>query len=129
MGSQHKIYMSQAYKKIWILCRIKALNLDALLILYVYVKEIRSVLELALPAWHSSLTLKQNADIERVQRVALYIILSDVNTGKSENTYEMSLVILNLEPLSIRREKLCLTFAKTTLKSRHSDMFQKKTYI
>ena len=108
---------------------MKALNLDALLILDVYIKEIRSVLELAVPAWHSSLTLKQSADIERVQRVALYIILSDVNTGKSEYTYDMSLVILNLEPLSIRREKLCLTFAKKTVKSRHSDMFQKRTYM
>jgi hypothetical protein len=103
--------------------------LDPLLIVDVYIKEVRSVLELAVPAWHSSLTLKQSADIERVQRVALYIILSDVNTGKSEYNYDMSLVILNLEPLSIRREKLCLTFAKKTVKSRHSDMFQKRTYV
>ena len=59
---------SKAYKKMWTIRRMKALNLDALLILDVYVKEIRSVLELAVPAWHSGLTLKQSADIERVQR-------------------------------------------------------------
>ena len=105
------------------------MDLDPLLILDVYVKEIRSVLELAVPAWHSGLTVRQTADIERVQKVALYIILSDPSTGKSEYSYDMALVILNLEPLDVRREKLCLTFAKKSLKSRHSDMFTKRTYM
>ena len=50
-----------------------------------------------MPAWHSGLTVKQSADLERVQRVALYIILSDVDTGKSEYNYDMSLVILDIE--------------------------------
>ena len=119
----------KAYKNMWTLRRMKALDLDPLLILDVYVKEIRSVLELAVPAWHSGLTVRQTADIERVQKVALYIILSDHLTGKSEYSYDMALVILNLEPLDVRREKLCLTFAKKSLKSRHGDMFTKRTYM
>ena len=76
-----------------------------------------------MPAWHSGLTTKQSADIERVQKVAVNIILSDCNSGKSEFSYNMALVVLDLEPLEVRRENLCLTFAKKTLKSRHSDMF------
>jgi hypothetical protein len=32
----------------------------------------------------------------------------------------MALVILELEPLEVRREQLCKTFAKKTLKSKHS---------
>ena len=119
----------KAYKNMWTLRRMKALDLDPLLILDVYVKEIRSVLELAVPAWHSGLTVRQTADIERVQKVALYIILSDHLTGKSEYSYDMALVILNLEPLDVRREKLCLTFAKKSVKSRHGDMFTKRTYM
>ena len=67
-------------------------------------KEIRSILELAVPAWHSGLTVKQAADIERVQRVAVAIILSDYKTGKCEMSYNMALVTLDLEPLDIRRE-------------------------
>ena len=86
-------------------------------------KEIRAILELAVPAWHSGLTRKQSADIERVQRVAVSIILSDCKTGKSEFSYDMALVVLELEPLEERRQKLCLSFAKKSLKSRHSDMF------
>ena len=73
----------------------------------------------------SGLTVKQSADIERVQRVAVHIILSDCATGRSNFTYGMGLVTLNLETLSERREKLCHTFAQKTLKSRHSDIFQK----
>ena len=78
-------------------------------------------MELAVPAWHSGLTKQQAADIERVQKVALYI--SDCSTGQCEYTYDMALVILELEPLETRRDKLCLSFATKSLKSRHSDMF------
>ena len=62
---------------------MKKLDLEPLVILDVYIKEIRSVMELAVPAWHSGHTVKQSADIERVQRVAVH---SDCNTGKSDFT-------------------------------------------
>ena len=92
-------------------------------ILDVFVKEVKSVLELAVPAWHSGLTLKQAANIKRVQRVAVNIILSDCLTGLSEYSYHEALELLELEPLDVRRERLCLSFAKKTQKSRHFDMF------
>ena len=113
----------RAYRKMWSLRRMKLLDLEPLVMLDVYTKEIRSVLELAVPAWHSGLTVKQSEEIERVQRVAVSIILSDCNTGLSDFSYDMALVTLDLEPLHVRREKLCLTFARKTLKSRHSDLF------
>ena len=123
-GANTDYLCGKAYRKMWTIRRMKVLDMDPLIILDVYIKEIRSVLELAVPAWHSGLTVKQSADLERVQRVALYIILSDAITGKSEYNYDMSLVILDIEPLYIRREQLCVNFARKTLKSRHSDMFQ-----
>ena len=97
---------------------MKVLDVEPLVILDVYTKEIRSLLELAVPVWNSGLTQKQVADIERVQRVAVSVILSDCKTGY----YNMALVILDLEPLDARRENLCKTFAKKTLKSRHTDI-------
>ena len=103
---------------------MKVLDVEPLVILDVYLKEIRSLLELAVPAWNSGLTHKQIADIERVQRVAVSIILSDCKTGSSEFSYNMALVILDLEPLEVRREKLCKTFARKTLKTRHNDIFK-----
>ena len=114
----------KAYKRMWSLRRMKILDIEPLVILDVYLKEIRSVLELAVPAWHSGITVKQSKDIERVQKVAVKIILSNSLTGRCDMPYDMALVILNLEPLFVRREKLCEKFAKDTLKSRHSDIFK-----
>ena len=95
-----------AYKRMWTLRRMKNINIDPLLILDAYEKEIRSVLELAVPAWHSGLTVSQSEDIERVQKVAVYIILSDFETGTSQFSYNMALVNLNIEHLSTRRETM-----------------------
>ena len=72
-----------------------------------------------------SLTKKQSADIERVQKVAFSINLRGI-TEESQYSHDMALVILGPEPLSIRGDKLCMNFAKMTLKSRHSDMFKMK---
>ena len=55
---------AKAFKKIWILRRMKKLDIEPRDILEVYMKEVRSILELAVPAWHSGLTLKQEVDIE-----------------------------------------------------------------
>ena len=101
---------------------MKLLDVDPTIICVVYVKEIRSLLELAVPAWHSGLTKKQSADIERVQKVAVNVILSDHN-GKCYLSYNMAMAALELEPLYSRREQLCLSFAKKSLKSKHRDMF------
>ena len=76
-------------------------------------------------AWHNGLTQNLSADLEKVQRVAVNIILSDNHTGLCEFSYDMALVVLDLEPLSVRRERLRHTFAKKTIKSRHSDVFQR----
>ena len=105
---------------------MKVLDVEPLVILDVYLKEIRSILELAVPAWHSGLTQKHEADIERVQRVAVNVILSDCVIGRCEYTYDMALVTLNFEPLEVRREKPCNKFAKKKLKTKHRDMFMEK---
>ena len=104
---------------------MKTLDVDPSVMLDVYLKEIRSVVELAVPAWHSGLTQAQAADIERVQRVALSIILDGVKTERRKRIpYYLALNMLELERLEVRREMLCQTFAKKTLNSRHKDMFQ-----
>ena len=113
---------SKAYKKMWILRRLKVLNVGPILLLDVYCKEVRSVLEMGVPAWNSGLTVHQSEKIERVQKVAVSIIL-----GKTHLKYHEALKLLSLEELRVRREKLCLNFARKTLKSRHSSMFIRNT--
>ena len=102
----------------WILRRMKLLNVSPSILLDVYTKEIRPVLELAVPAWHSGLTAKQSDQIERVQRVALSIIL-----GNHHTSYKSALNLLSIETLQQRRFTLCKNFVKKTVQSRHANFF------
>ena len=70
-----------------------------------------------MPVWNSGLTYKLSADIERVQRVAVSIMLSNT-------PYEPACARLGLQPLSVRRLELCERFALSTTKGRHSELFQ-----
>ena len=65
----------KARQKLWILRRMLQYNLNTETMFDVYTKEVRSILELAVPVWHSGLTKKQSRDIERIQKIAFKIIL------------------------------------------------------
>ena len=78
----------------------------------VYMKEVRSILELAVPVWHSGLSRKETAEIESVQKVAMKIILQH-----GYKNYQLACTTLKTETLEARRTKLCLTFAVKNVKS------------
>ena len=67
--------MKKGLKRIWMLKRLKNLGAQEEPLIDVYTKQICSVLELAFPVWHSSLTLANRFSIERVQKAALDVIL------------------------------------------------------
>ena len=96
--------------------RLKQLGANREELLDVYIKQVRSVLELAVPVWHSSITLVEKCDIERVQRAALHIILGDDYVS-----YKDALEELNVKSLEDRRVQLCSKFAKKAVKN---DKFQ-----
>ena len=75
-------------------------------------KKVRSLLELAVPVWHSGLTRDQTADIERIQKVAMQIILQD----KFIN-YQLACNTFSADTLENRRTKLCTTFARRNYQS------------
>ena len=81
-------------------------------LLYVFTKQIRSVAEFAVPVWNSSLTGEDIADIERLQKTALHIILGD-----DYKSYNSALNTLGLKKLSERRRRICLTFDKKAEKN------------
>ena len=81
----------------------------------IYVLYVRSILEQSCQVWHSSLTLENFQDLERVQKTALRIILKD-----DYISYSNALEITGLSTLFERRSKLCLKFAKSSLK--HQEM-------
>ena len=67
--------VERGYKRVWMLRRLKSLGASDHQLVDVYIKQVRSVLELAFPVWHSSLTVADKISIERVQKSALQIIL------------------------------------------------------
>ena len=107
------LYICQkARAKLWLLRRMVKLKLDIYKMFDVYCKEVRCMLELAVPVWHSGLTLKETADIERIQKVAFRIILREQYIS-----YQQACSVLSSPTLEQRRETLCLKFGRKNLKS------------
>ena len=78
----------------------------------IYIQYVRSILEQSCVVWHSSLSVENREDIERVQKNGLIIILRNNYTH-----HEEALDNLNLESLEERRKHLSLKFAiKSTQK-------------
>ena len=118
-----KQLIKKAMTNMWILRRLKHKSVTVDEMLEVYKLKIRSMVELACPVWHSSITVKEKNDIERVQKTAFHIIL-----GESYESYSSALEILGLEKLEKRREKQCLRFAKKFSEdNRHKNKFVPNT--
>ena len=68
--------------------------------------------------WHDNLTQAQKHSIERLQVVALKIILGTDSPRKDDGhfDYNMALVICNLKSLFDRREKRALDFGRKSIK-------------
>ena len=107
----------KANKRMWILRRLKKLGAPDSNLLDVYVKQIRCILEYAVPVWQGSITVAEKQDLERIQKIACHIIL-----GERYQSYKDALQTLKLETLEARRYKLCLNFA---LKLEKSEKFRK----
>ena len=114
-GSETQIiFVARLKKKLWLLRRMKGLNLSTMQIFDVYVKEVRSILEMAVPVWHGGLTQKQSKEIERVQKVAFRIILTN-----NYRNYDNALKTLDTETLYPRRINICKSFVTKNMKSEY----------
>ena len=65
----------KANKRLWILRRLKNLGACHEDLVEVYTKQIRCLLELAVPVWQGSITKAEKRDLERDQKCASHIIL------------------------------------------------------
>ena len=113
----------KATQKLWTLRRLRKFNLDTNKQLDVYVKEVRSLLEYAVPVWHSGLTKRQSGQIEKIQKTAFQIILGDDFTN-----YEVACTLLGVEPLEFRRIQLCINFSKKDIKKDNTIFSRATTY-
>ena len=97
---------AKSMSKIWLLRRMKLLKLDNDLILDYYLKEIRPLAEQGVIVWNSGLTKAQVSDIEKIQKVALLIIL-----GEDYSKYPVACQSFDISTLTTRRAQLCENFA------------------
>ena len=108
-----------AYARMTILRRLHEFNIPIEDLICIYVLFIRSRVEYSAIVWHSSLTQGEEIELERVQKVALRLILKE-----DYGDYESALRKTNLKTLKSRRKDLCEQFAKKCVKSEHSkDLF------
>ena len=114
----------KARLKLWILRRMVTLDLSHDQLFDVYCKEVRSILEFGVPVWHPGLTKKDSNSIERIQKVAIKIILQEKFID-----YSSACDYFNTTSLKLRREKLCLTFAMKNLKSENTFFEQDQNKI
>ena len=115
--------IKRAYKRIWILRRLKNLHASNSQLKDIYIKQVRSVLEQAVPLWQPSLPQYQKTNIERVQKAALKIIY-----GNTYNSYSTACETAELLTLEDRRLTLCRKFTFKSLKHpKHMKWFKLNT--
>ena len=104
--------VKKAYARMTILQKLYSFSVPVPDMVTIYMLYVRSLVEQNVAVWNSSITAAESEDLERVQKVAVKIILKNNYT-----CYEESLKILGLEKLKSRRSALCLAFAKKCLKN------------
>ena len=119
--SNTKNLITRAYKKLWMIKRLKNQGARLSDLIDIYIKHVRSILEFGVAVWNSGLTLEEVADIERVQKSFLRIVMEH-----DYQDYQSVLVKTDLETLAYRRLKLCKTFAvKASKHPNHGKWFVK----
>ena len=98
--------VSKGYKRLWMLRNLKNYSATEEHLLDVFIKQVRSILELNGPVWHPGITQKESRLIEIVQHTAIAIIRREKCTS-----YSKYLKHLKLEKLEVRQKQLCLKFA------------------
>ena len=115
--------VKKAYKKLWVVRRLKELGASEQELIDIYIKQVRSILELAVPAWQGAITQAERDEIERVQKAAFHIALGD-----DYQSYRNALKYFEMDSLENRRQKLCKKFArKAVINPKHQKWFKLNT--
>ena len=101
----------KAYSRLSMLTKLKYVGVGIEDLINIYILFIRSCAEYCSVAFHSSLTAEHAADLERIQKTSLKVIL-----GESYLSYNAALEMTGLVSLYDRREKRCLDFSLKCLK-------------
>ena len=101
-----KAICQKSYARMSMLTKLRYAGVKTEDLIQIYVLHIRSLTEYCATAFHSSLTVEQSQDLERIQKTCLKVILGDNYVN-----YSAALEMTGLETLHERRERRCLKFA------------------
>ena len=104
--------VKKCYARLELLRRVASFSPSREDLKNIYILFVRSVLEQSAIVWHSSLTVENSNDLERIQKCAMKIILQE-----NYIEYEEALNQLDIEKLYERREQLCLKVALKCIKN------------
>ena len=114
--------IKRANARMEILRRLSGFNAPVKDMIQTYISYIRSILEQSCVIWHSSLTQEDSEALERVQRNAFRNILKE-----KYESYENALLLLKMDTLFERREKLLFSFGRKCEKLEQTkDLFPRK---
>ena len=118
-----KYIIDRCYKRMIILRNLYPFDIPLAELVSIYCLYIRSVAEYSSVVWSSSITEGECLELERIQKVALRIILKEDYV-----TYSHALSVTNLQTLKERRRMLLTRFAVKCVKNpKTSEMFPRKT--
>ena len=109
------IIVKKAYARMELIRKLASFGAPVCDLKQVYITFIRSVCEQSSSVWHSSLTVQNEQEI---QKIAFKIILKE-----NYRSYENAQIILELDTLKCRRIELCLAFAKKCLGNKKNESF------
>ena len=113
-----KQIIRRTYASMSILTKLKYAGLSRTKLLHIYSLHVRSSIEYCSVVWHDNITKAQSDAIERLQIVAIKIILGNDCPKKEDGhfDYPTALITCQLESLFSRREKRALDFGKKCVK-------------
>ena len=105
---EHVNFLSKkCNSRLWLLRRLTKLGAPQNILIDLYNKQIRSILEYAVPVWSPGLNNSDKVELERIEKTAFSIIFCDKN-------YEKTLMTHKLQSLEERRWEICRKFAEKT---------------
>jgi len=103
---------SKAYKRMWLLRRLKALGASTQQLLDTMEKQVLSTLWLGAPAWFLQITLQEKTNINRVAKVGLRIIY-----GQHYDGFQSALLRANMRRPTDQLASMTVKFAEKCAKN------------
>jgi hypothetical protein len=108
-----KYIVGRAWKRMWIIRRLKTLGSSEVDLLRVLRYQVLSVLQFAVPAWTTMITRAEARSIESVQKTGLYLIF-----GARFRSYSWALREANMCTQEEQRQKIFERFTKKCISSK-----------